>query len=267
MQSLLRPLHLMRQVLHMPGARHAFVVLLLAGLASLASPAAAQPKQQPQPPVPTPADMQRAAAAVPTPAQIEAAGRASQGVPSGAPVLDLEQLARQYQRMGKDKGLPGRGDDAGGPQPRAVAGVMLFASLTMPDAALDRMIDDAIRLRAPLVLRGVLPTPGAGDNKLAMARTRERIAALLGKRRAGWQIDPMLFERFGVMVVPALVLVDPSRPVSVDCGATECQRVAFSKVTGDVSARHALATIQRDDREFAALAGNFLSLLNERTPR
>jgi type-F conjugative transfer system pilin assembly protein TrbC len=165
---------------------------------------------------------------------------------------------------------------------------MVFVSLGMPAAGLDRLIADAERLRAPLVLRGIT----GGSIKV----TAERIQRLNAGRKVGWQIDPAMFKRFDVRAVPTFVLVDPARPVTVDCSATtgapgpvpqavqgapaaqgawpgaSCKvaaggdATAFSKVSGDVSFGHALAEMERADPPFAALAKRYAARLAARGP-
>ncbi|MFT3819878.1 MAG: type-F conjugative transfer system pilin assembly protein TrbC [Rubrivivax sp.] len=214
-----------------------------------------------QVPVVMPADLQRAASTIPTPAQIEAAqGLAAPAAQPGRPAVDLQRMARDYEGMrgGRAPAAPEDSDRRN----RTVSGVMLFVSLTMPDETLRRIVDDAMRMRAALILRGVLPgLAGQQGSRISLDRTKQRIAALTGKRQVAWQIDPMLFRRFEVQAVPALVLIDPASPVLVDCGATQCRRPSFAKVTGDVSASYALGLIEAGDSGHAELAARYIAQL------
>jgi conjugal transfer pilus assembly protein TrbC len=151
---------------------------------------------------------------------------------------DLSRLAEQYERL---RAGPGASEAQ-----RQASGLLVFVSLGMPKASLDRLLDDASRTGATLVLRGV--------RESSVTRTAAIIAELMGPRRVSWQIDPQLFSRFDVRVVPAYVLVDLSRPVQVSCGESQCQREAFAKVAGDVSLLHALATIGQAEPDLASLA-------------
>ena len=132
---------------------------------------------------------------------------------------------------------------------RQASGLLVFASLGMPRASLERMVADAERVSAVIVLRGVQ----AGS----LRQTAASIQQLLGPRKVAWQIDPSLFKRFEVSAVPAVVLIDPARPVQVACGSDTCSQPAFSKVTGDVSLGHALEAMERQDPEFSRLAALF----------
>lgn len=171
--------------------------------------------------------------------------------PARQPPLDLSDLARDYDVM---RGR--RSPDAAGaadPADRQVQGLIVFASLGMPSASLERLIADAQKTRSSLVLRGML------DGSLK--KTKARIQELVGDRKVGWQIDPTLFDRFKVTGVPTFVLIDPARPVSGDCGTAQCQQPSYAKVAGDVSTAFALADIARRDPEFAALARRYAAPL------
>jgi conjugal transfer pilus assembly protein TrbC len=194
---------------------------------------------------------------MPTRAEIEAAmeqqRRAMPKVPGTAspttPVVpDLAELAKQYEaiRRGRSsEGVSGVASGAPGAD-RQASGLLVFASLGMPRASLERMVADAERVSAVMVLRGVQ----AGS----LRQTAASIQQLLGPRKVAWQIDPSLFKRFEVSAVPAVVLIDPARPVQVACGNDTCSQPAFSKVTGDVSLGHALEAMERQDPEFSRLA-------------
>lgn len=197
---------------------------------------------------------------MPTRAEIEAAmeqqRRAMPKVP-GTPsptspvVPDLAELAKQYEAIRRGRSGEGVSGIASGPPgaDRQASGLLVFASLGMPRASLERMVADAERVSAVIVLRGVQ----AGS----LRQTAASIQQLLGQRKVAWQIDPSLFKRFEVSAVPAVVLIDPARPVQVACGSDTCSQPAFSKVTGDVSLGHALEAMERQDPEFSRLAALF----------
>jgi len=162
-----------------------------------------------------------------------------------APV-DLSTLAQQYERL--RKGPSGATEARGGADP-VVQGLLIFVSLGMPEASLQRLVADAARARATLVLRGVL----GGSLKAS----RNRMAQLVGEHRVVWQIDPSLFKRFAVTAVPTYVLIDPARPVQVACGQALCEQATFTSVAGDVSAAHALEAIGRSEPGFTALVASY----------
>lgn len=169
------------------------------------------------------------------------------------PAPSLQDLAQQYERIK-------RGPSAGGQQDsgdRSASGLLIFASLSMPEATLQALIADAQRTRALLVLRGVQDS--------SLRKTTEHIQSLMGDAKTAWNIDPALFQRFDVRAVPAFVLIDPQRPVLVDCGADRCQGTAHAKVSGDVSVSHALQAIATEDAEFRDTANAYLARLAKRS--
>lgn len=211
----------------------------------------------PGPTLPTARQVDDARRSMPTPAAIDNAQAGVHvpriSVPSNgrgvAPqALELGDLMRQF----RDKSAPvAPAEDA---NRREVSGVILFVTFGMPRPSLDRMIDDAARLQAPLILRGLVDG--------SMRATRQRIAELMGTRRVAWQIDPTLFARFDVTVAPTLVIVDPAKPVTVQCTTSQCTPPAFAKVAGDVTAAYALRHIAERDAAHADAARNALATLS-----
>lgn len=159
--------------------------------------------------------------------------------------IDLEALARGYasqaDAMEAAQGL------ASGP------GLFIFVSLSMPRPALQRLIDQAARAHASVILRG-----------LANGSLRDTVAQvqpLIGERQVAVQIDPQAFDRFAITRVPAFVLVrDGARPVS--CAAGTCAPPeAFLRTAGDVSLDYALEHMQRSAPAFGSEAAGFLARL------
>lgn len=180
------------------------------------------------------------------------------GARSAQGTNNLADLAEQYERLRRGPGAGGQADkDDPGKGPRNASGLMIFLSLSMPEPTIRALIADAKRARALLVLRGVQDS--------SLRKTTERIEALMGKTHTAWNIDPALFERFAVTAVPSFVLIDPHRPVLLDCGADKCQGTAFSKVSGDVSITYALQAIVDQDAEFSGLAKAFIGRLTTRS--
>ncbi|WP_201492564.1 type-F conjugative transfer system pilin assembly protein TrbC [Rubrivivax sp. A210] len=198
--------------------------------------------------LPDAAELEAARRLLPSPADLERATREQQrssGVrpPSaesgpGAGV-DLSRLAEQYEQMR-------RGPAAESGADRVAAGLLIFVSLGMPTPSLERLVADAERVRATLVLRGV--------KEMSLKKTAAAITEVMGQRRVAWQIDPMLYRRFEVGAVPSFVLIDPARPMLVACGQSQCQGSAYAKLAGDVSIDHALAEIERGDADLAEVA-------------
>ena len=74
--------------------------------------------------------------------------------------------------------------------------VYIFISASLPPATLHAIAAEAAPLRVPLVLRGFVGT--------SLQETLEQIKPLTDIG-AGLEIDPLLFEAYGVQAVPAVV--------------------------------------------------------------
>ena len=240
------------------------IVLLVAAMP--AWPAAAEPSG----PVITDADIERARRNQPTiseqdierarrkhrmPDQVEpkaAPGTTAPNVdalpqPATRMPIDLEALARGYASQADAKassqGL------ASGP------GLFVFVSLSMPRPTLERLIDQAARARASVVLRGFANG--------SLRETMAQVQALIGQRNIALQVDPQAFDRFAIARVPSFVLVrDGTRPVS--CAAGTCAPPeAFVRAAGDVSLAYALEHMQRAAPAFRGDAAAFLARLKK----
>jgi len=222
---------------------------LVASHASMAQPTVAATPGAPSVKLPGAADLDRARAGLPTAAELEQAQRAQQSALTVRPpataldpkvqgAVDLSRLAEQYEQIRRGP------SDTG--QDRQASGLIVFVSLGMPRPSLERLVADAERVKATLVLRGV--------RDRSVTKTAQTIAELIGKRTVAWQIDPALFTRFEVRAVPTFVLIDPAKPILVACNQGRCQEAAFAKVSGDVSIGHALEAIEQQDRTLAGTA-------------
>ena len=201
----------------------------------------------------TDADMERARQRHPAPSDAQLRAASSQSSPNidalpqpkaQAPV-DLEALAKGYlsqlDAMDQAQGL------TAGP------GLFVFISLSMPQATLQRLLDQAARAKASVYIRGF------SDGSLRT--TVAQVQALIGQRQVAIQIDPQAFDRFSIQRVPSFVLVrDGTRPVS--CASGICAPPeAFLRSTGDVSLDYALEHMQRRAPQFTKDAAGFLRRL------
>jgi conjugal transfer pilus assembly protein TrbC len=157
--------------------------------------------------------------------------------------LDLEALSRGF-----DAQVPGSAL-----QPPSGPSLLVFISFAMPELTLQRLVEQASRARATLILRGLL------DGSLT--RTAVRIQSLLGTRRAAVQIDPQAFDRYSVTRTPSFVL---TRGGSSEATCTEgvcASATGYVIVAGDVSLHYALRQMQRGAPRFANDASAFLTQL------
>ena len=156
--------------------------------------------------------------------------------------VDLEALARGYAGQ-SDAMAQAQGLTAG-------PGLFLFVSLTMPRATLQRLVDQAARAKAAIVIRGFANG--------SLRTTVTQVQGLIGKQQVAIQIDPLAFDRFAITQVPSFVLVrDGTRPIA--CASGSCAPVdSFLRSTGDVSLDYALEHMQRSAPGFSPAAELFL---------
>lgn len=144
--------------------------------------------------------------------------------------VDPAKIAKQYAdlQLGIEKG-----DGSESPQD-----VMVFVSLSMPKASLERIAAEAGRLGLPLYFRGVSKGLGANYNA--------SIGAMNFVRRAGanLQIHPELFKQYDIKRVPAFVVAQNPQ---AGCGVDRCESAA-AVVYGDVGIQFAMSVIgKRND--------------------
>lgn len=167
-------------------------------------------------------------------------------VPATQTPVDLEALARGFAIALGPPMLHGADE------PRLI----VFISLAMPEATLARLVDQAARARAQLLLRGL--------SEGSLPRTAVRIQQLIGTRPVAVQIDPRAFDRYAIQRVPSFVLTRGGEP-NTACNGDQCARSDDHVIaTGDVSLDYALAHFQRSAPAFAKDAGRFLTRLGRR---
>ncbi|MCZ4314783.1 type-F conjugative transfer system pilin assembly protein TrbC [Comamonadaceae bacterium G21597-S1] len=180
------------------------------------------------------------------PINIDALPRPAQG--SVAPGIDLEALGRGFASS-----APAPGPLFG---PASAPALMVFVSLSMPQPTLRKLVDQAARAQATLILRGLV------DNSIRTTITQ--VQALIGQADVAMQIDPQAFDRFAIEQVPSFVLVrDGTRPTS--CASGVCAPPdTFVKLTGDVSVDYALQAMRQRAPEQSRDAAPFLRRLRAR---
>jgi conjugal transfer pilus assembly protein TrbC len=182
-------------------------------------------------PMPTDAELSRVP--VPSAPRIESLPRPATSAP-----IDLEALAKGFDAQ---RGMPVLGD---GPR------LLVFISFSMPDATLERLVDQAARAGATLVLRGLVNG--------SLRDTVERMQHLIGNRKISVQIDPQAFDRFSVARTPSFVLVRAGASAQA-CGSNTCiGSDQYLLAAGDVSLDYALAQFQRSTPRMAGDASRFL---------
>ena len=156
---------------------------------------------------------------------LERAGAAARDAAAGSgtaarPLAAERQATRIAGRIG---GRPGSAE------------ILIFMSLSVPQASWTQWARDAVRAGAPLVLRGV------GDGGLR--RTVKAVGERLDGHKAGVAIDPRLFRLFGVERVPAVVAVPGGVPPCRSRGCAEDPAPPHDVVTGNIGLRAALEAL------------------------
>jgi conjugal transfer pilus assembly protein TrbC len=169
-----------------------------------------------------PTDAELARVPVPSTPRIDALPQ-----PATAGPIDLAALAKGFEAQA-DKPTLGTA-----PGPR----LLVFISLAMPEATITRLLDQAARARATLLLRGLVNG--------SLRDTVERMQRLIGDRQVAVQIDPQAFDRFGITRTPSFVLVRDGAAAQ-PCAAGLCiAGDQFVLVAGDVSLDYALKFFER----------------------
>ncbi len=157
----------------------------------------------------------------------------------GAPRLD--RLPQPLQGRPVDVAAIARGFEATGVS--AVGRVLeqgpqllVFVSLSMPEAALRKLVEQAGRTRAVLILRGLKDG--------SMVKTAAAVRQVLGERRAALQIDPQGFDRFGVNQVPTFVLLRDGTQAQRCADASCVPTTSYATLAGDVTIEYALEWIE-----------------------
>lgn len=129
-----------------------------------------------------------------------------------------------------------------------------FASTSMPPAALRNMIDQVTRAGGVVVFRG-LPQNSAKALTAALSKV-----ARPGEPLTSVGIDPRLFRAFGIEAVPTYVVAGSDFDL---CDGFDCttQVPPHDRMTGNVSAAHALETFARGGGPGALLAAQHLARL------
>ena len=146
----------------------------------------------------------------------------------------------------------------------------IFITLDMPRGSLQRLVDQATRSGATLVLRGL--------KSQSMRQTLAAVGELIQTRTVSWVIDPDAFTRFHVSAAPTFVLTLDDEPLAgmpafgttpelPRCSGTSCTSPAalssYLSISGDVSLDYALDAMLRRSPEAAPRASAILQRLRK----
>lgn len=135
--------------------------------------------------------------------------------------------------------------------------LMVFVSFSLPRETLQRIVSQAEKSGAVLVLRGL-----KGNSLTQMG---EEIAKLVGDRNVTAIIHPPAFKQFDVKRVPSMVLARSGQASKIaEDGCAPA--TSFIKVDGDVTQEYALDLIEREVPAWADAARRFSAKLSGQQP-
>ena len=133
--------------------------------------------------------------------------------------------------------------------------ILLFTSLSVPATSWRQWARDAVRIGAPLVLRGV----GAGG----LRATAKAVGDRLGGHDAGVAIDPRLFRLFGIGRVPAVVVVPGGVPSCRSRGCADDPAPPHDLIAGNIGVSAALEAVAAEGDAGRGVARRYLERLGE----
>ncbi len=148
--------------------------------------------------------------------------------------IDLEAISKGFDSQ---NGSQAAAMTSGKARPK----VLIFVSFAMPEATLQRLVDQAARAGATLVLRGLVNG--------SIRDTVTRMQALIGRRHVAVQIDPEAFDRYGITRTPTFGLAMGGAG-SAECRSSLCGPLRrFAKMNGDVTLDYALRILAAGSRD------------------
>ncbi len=146
---------------------------------------------------------------------------------------------------------------------KGAAEILIFTSLSVPAASWRQWAHDAARTGVPLVLRGV--------HMGGLTETARRIGARLGGSDAGpgsksgtsIAIDPRLFRLFGIVRVPAVVVVPGGVPPCESRGCSDDSAPPHDLVAGNIGLVAALEAVAAEGDVGREVSEAYLRRLRE----
>jgi conjugal transfer pilus assembly protein TrbC len=124
--------------------------------------------------------------------------------------------------------------------------VMILVSFSMPRASLKQWLTQARRIQAPVVVRGLVNN--------SFKTTLKRVQTLQGRHGTGVQLNPLVFRRFQITRVPAVVVTHGTDPMQRGAASP----LTYDVVYGDVSLRYALNQLASRGEAAPGVAGQAL---------
>ena len=177
----------------------------------------------------------------------QAIGRSSNKVNPAGHSFNGISVREDLRRMDLNK-LLAQKDSAAQPS-RHRYRLLVFVSFSMPVSSLKALYEDADRIGAPLLLRGLVNNR-LRDTALAMRSVLDiqkgaKVAGKTQRRRAGFLVDPNSFKRLKISRVPAFVYLRNGE-LQLKCGRPDrCAKssIDYDVVYGDITLRKAIERI------------------------
>jgi len=155
-----------------------------------------------------------------------------------ASTLDIQTIAKKYAQRDGD---------------RMTDALLIFVSFTMPSESIKRVVAQARKAGATVVLNGF--------KNNSWKATAEAIKSL-GESGGNVTINPNAFTQYAIKSVPTVVLARPTSLVQLDSSGCALPNT-FVALAGDVSLTYSLEEIVRRDTQFAELASRYAMQLKE----
>jgi len=157
--------------------------------------------------------------------------------------VNIGDLVEHAKKTRKHARIAGGGPD-----------LLVFVSFSMPGKSLKRLARQSGQAVAAIVLRGLVAD---AKGKPSFHATGVAVGGLGLERDQGFDVNPIVFKRFGVRHVPAFVLL--LAPDCQTCGKAFIPK--HLKISGDVSLDYALRRMQSRRPEYAARIQPYLERL------
>jgi len=132
----------------------------------------------------------------------------------------------------------------------AEGNILIFASFSMPKESLKGWMNEAERIHASLVIRGLVNN--------SFKETTKRMMDLAQDNHGGVELNPMLFSAFNIKQVPAVVVTN-----DFQCVKTKTCQGKYHVIYGDVHLGYALEKIANQNDELSVIAQSALQKLRE----
>ncbi len=131
-----------------------------------------------------------------------------------------------------------------------ISPVLIFVSFSMPDTSIKQWMRVAEKIHAPVVIRGLI--------NHSFKDTIKKVADLTHDNQGGVQLDPILFKRFQINQVPAVVVWKET-----NCLSNQSCLDEYDVVYGDVTLLFALQKIVDQKDNLSPLAAKAYAILHE----